>query len=101
MLHAFVPPAPLLHTPLAPFYPEQLLPELQSMLKALADVEVRYELDRKRLRRSAEPKEAKECLLRDLEDRRRREREPYVKRLTQLQQKVRAISDLGFTCAAH
>ena len=101
MLHAFVPPEPLLHTPLAPVYPEQLLPELQSMLKALADVEVRYEMDRKRLRRSAEPQEAKERLLRDLAERRRREREPYVKRLTQLQQKVRAVSDLGFAFAVH
>ena len=101
MLHAFVPSEVLIHAPLAPFYPEGLLPELQSMLKALADVEVRYEQDRKRLRRSAEPKETKERLLRDLERRRRRDREPYVKRLAGLQQRMRAISDLGFSCAAH
>ena len=50
MLHAFAPSAVLFHTPLAPFYPEELLPELQGMLKALADVELRYERERKRLR---------------------------------------------------
>ena len=101
MLHAFVPSEVLIHTPLAPFYPEELLPELQSMLKALADVEVRYEQDRKRLRRSAEPKQVKERLLCDLEKRRRQVREPYLKRLAELIQRIRAVSDLGFSCAAH
>jgi hypothetical protein len=101
MLHAFAPPKPLLYTPLAPFYPEQLLPELQCMLKALADVEVRFERDRKRLRRSAEADETKKRLLRDLEERRRRDREPFLKRIAELQRKMRAISDLGFSCTAH
>ena len=101
MLHAFVPSEILIHTPLTPFYPEELLPEMQAMLKALADVEVRYEQDRKRLRRSAEPKEAKERLARDLKERRRQEREPYLRRINELQQKMRAVSDLGFSCAAH
>jgi hypothetical protein len=100
MLRAFVPPEILIHTPLAPLYPDELLPELQSLLKALADVEVRYERDRKRLRRSAQP-ETKERLLRDLDERRRRDREPLVKRLAELQQKMRAITDLGFSCAIH
>ncbi len=101
MLHAFVPSEVLVHTLPVPFYPEDLLPEMQGMLKALVDVEVRYEQDRKRLRRLAEPKEVKERLSRDLERRRRREREPYVKRLAELQHRMRAVSDLGFSCAAH
>ncbi len=101
MLHFFAPSEILFHTPLAPFYPEELLSELQGMLKALADVEVRYERDRKRIQSSAKPNDVKERLSRDLEERRRRDREPFVKRIAEFEEKIRAISDLGFSCAAH
>ena len=96
MLRAFVPPETLVHTPPDPFYPADLLPELQSMLKALADVEVRYERERERLARSSEPEEVRKRRLGDLEQRRRREREPYLKRLSELQERMFANPDLGF-----
>ena len=95
MLRAFVPPETLVHTPPDPFYPADLLPELQSMLKALADVEVRYERERERLARSLEPEEVRERLLGALEERRRREREPFVKRLSEIQERISADPELG------
>ncbi|HEX2136941.1 MAG TPA: hypothetical protein VHG30_13730 [Microvirga sp.] len=95
MLRAFVPPETLIHTPPDPFYPADLLPELQSMLKALADVEVRYERERERLARSSEPDEVRERLLAALERQRRREREPYVRRLSELHARMVAAVDLG------
>ena len=101
MLGAFVPFQTLIHMPPAPFYPDDLLPEIQSMLKALADVEVRYERERDRLNRSPEPAAVKKRLLARLRDRRRQEREPYIERLSILQRRMRAISDLGFSCALH
>ncbi len=101
MPRAFVPPETLIHTPPAPYYPDDLLPKIQSVLKALADVEIRYERERARLNRSPEPAAVKKRLLARLRDRRRQEREPYVRRLSVLQRRMRAISDLGFSCTIH
>ncbi len=97
----FVPSETLIHMPPAPFYPDDLLPEIQSMLKALADMEARYERERDRLNRSPEPAAVKKRLLVRLRDRRRQEWEPYAKRLSVLQRRMRAISDLGFSCTIH
>ncbi len=101
MPRAIVPSETLIHTPSGPYYADDLLPEMQSMLKALADIEVRYEREHDRLSRSPEPDEVKKRLLARLRERRRQEREPYLKRLSLLQHRMRAISDLGFSCAVH
>ena len=101
MSRTFVPSEALIHTPLASSYALDLLPEIQSMLKALADVEIRYKRERDRVSRSSEPDEVKKRALARLRDRRRREREPYVRRLAVLECRMKAISELGFSCAIH
>jgi hypothetical protein len=101
MASALVPSETLIHAPPAPYYPDDLLPEIQTMLKALADLEIRYERERARLNSSPEPDEVKKRLLVRLRDRRRRERKPYVERLSVLERRMRAISDLGFSCTIH
>ncbi len=62
MPRAIVPSETLIHTPSGPFYADDLLPEMQSMLKALADIEVRYEREHDRLSRSPESDKVKKRL---------------------------------------
>ena len=81
-------------------YPDDLLPELQIMLAALADLEVRYEKDREQLTAWQGPKAAKGRFAAQLEDRHQREREPYVQRLSDLQHRtitIMALQDIGST----
>jgi hypothetical protein len=40
-------------------------------------------------------------LIPQLKDRRRSEREPYVRRLNVLQQRILTLSGLGFSCTMH
>ncbi len=101
MPRAFVPSVTLTPMPADPLYPEDLLPEVQRVLKALSDVEVRYELEHDRIAQSHDPDAVKKRLLKQLKDRRRSEREPYVRRLSVLQQRILALSGLGFTCTVH
>jgi hypothetical protein len=49
--------------------PDTLLPQLQQMLAALADVEVRYETDRESLQAWAGPEAIKERFIAQLEER--------------------------------
>lgn len=69
-------------------YPDDLLPDLQHTLAALADVELRYEAVRERLEH--EPPGIREPFLVEIEARYRRERQPYVQRLEQLRRRIRA-----------
>jgi hypothetical protein len=69
-------------------YPDDLLPDLQQTLAALADVELRYEAVRERLEH--EPPGIREPFLVEIEARYRRERQPYVQRLEQLRRRIRA-----------
>ncbi|HEX2556385.1 MAG TPA: hypothetical protein VHL98_22020 [Microvirga sp.] len=101
MPRAFAPSDILMHAPPTPTYPDDLLPEVQGMLKALADVEVRYERERARLSRSPEPETEKKRRLSRLRERRRQEREPYVKRLSVLERRMQAIMGAGFSCMVH
>jgi hypothetical protein len=71
------------------------------LLRALADVEVRYERDQNRIAQTVELDAVKRRLLRQLKDRRRSEREPYVRRLNVLQQRILTLSGLGFSCTMH
>jgi hypothetical protein len=72
-------------SPPDPCYPDDLTSELQATLAALADVEVQYEMDRERLAAWDGPKAIKMKFAAQLEERRRRDREPYVQRLADLQ----------------
>ncbi len=101
MPRAFVPSDTLTYSSPTPFYPDDLLPEIRGLLKALADVEVRYERERLRLSRSPEPEAVKKRLLARLRERRRQEREPYVKRLLLLERRMQAIIGAGFSCMVH
>lgn len=101
MPRAFAPSEILIHAAPAPSHPDDLLPEIQGMLKALADVEVRYERERAHINRSSQPEEVKKRLLSRLRDRRRQEREPYLKRLSVLERQMRTFMDLGFSCMVH
>ena len=72
-------------------YPDDLLPELQIMLAALADLEVRYEKDREQLTAWEGPKAAKGRFVAQLEECHQRDREPYVQRLSDLQHRTMRI----------
>ena len=81
-------------------YPDNLLPELQTMLAALADLEVRYEKDREQLTAWEGPKAAKGRFVAQLEERHQRDREPYVQRLSDLQHRtmrIMAFQGIGST----
>ena len=64
-----------------PFYPDELLPRLQCTLATLADIEVRYEIERDYLESWSGPRDVKERLLAKLEQCRRADRERVVSRL--------------------
>ena len=73
-----------------PFYSDHLLSALQSTLASLADVDVRYEIERDYLEEWRGPDGVKRRLMAALEAGWRRDREPIVERLTRLQNQMRA-----------
>ena len=70
--------------PDAPLYPADLALALQSELAALADIEMDYAVKRQRLETWAGLPKMKDRLLRVLEARHRRERQPHVLCLREL-----------------
>ena len=58
-----------------PFYPDDLLPQLQQALALLADLETRYEIERDYLESWPGPKEVRDHLLAELEQCHRANRE--------------------------
>ena len=74
--------------PERPFYSDHLLSALQSALACLADVDVRYEIERDYLEEWSGPDEVKQRLIAMLEAGRRRDREPIVQRLTWLEEQI-------------
>jgi hypothetical protein len=70
---------------------EALLPDVQSTLAALADVECRYAVRQERVDRWPGPEAAKRRLSARLERRRRRERAPIVHRLQRLEHRMMAF----------
>ena len=68
-----------------PSYPADLLPQLQSTLAALADIELRYQSDQEQLQGWAGPEAIKTRFAAQLAERSQRERAPYVQRLADLQ----------------
>ncbi|MPR11540.1 hypothetical protein [Microvirga tunisiensis] len=69
--------------------PDDLLGEIQATLAALADVEYRYERDRERLMQQLGPDAVFQPLWAERERRYEAEREPYRRRVEQLQRRMR------------
>src|SRR3954452_11594349 len=74
----------------SPFYPDQLLPELQSTLAALADLEVRFEIARDCLEEWSGSEEEKQRCCAELEQAHRQTREAHHWRLARLQEQIEA-----------
>jgi hypothetical protein len=72
------------------FYSDHLLPVLQSTLASLADLDIRYEIERDYLEQWSGPGEAKRRLVAALEAGWRRDRAPIVQRLIWLEKQIRA-----------
>jgi hypothetical protein len=68
-----------------PWYPADLLSQLQSTLAALADIELRYHSDQEQLQGWAGPEAIKMRFAAQLAERHQTERAPYVQRLAELQ----------------
>ena len=101
MPRTFVTPETLVHTPPVQTYPEDLLPELQRVLAALADLDVRYETERDHLEEWSGPEEVKQHLLADLEQKHRATREPYAMRVAELERQLAALPLCGFNRVLH
>ncbi len=70
----------------SPTYRDDLLPELQSTLSALADLEVRYEIAQDTLEEWSGSEEDKQRLRAELAQVHRQAREPYLQHLALLQE---------------
>jgi hypothetical protein len=73
-----------------PWYPKDLLHELQTTLAALGDIDSRYEIEREHLEAQTESDTVRSQQAADLESRRWTEREPYVRRLTEIHHQMMA-----------
>ena len=73
-----------------PFYSDHLLPAFQSALASLADLDVRYEIERDYLEEWSGSDDVKRRLRAVLDASWRRDREPVVQRLTRLEEQIRA-----------
>jgi hypothetical protein len=82
-----------------PWYPDDLIFELQTTLAALADVEVLYEIDRERLGAWDGPSAIKKKFAAQLEERHQRDREPHVQRLADLHCSMIRIMTLEDICS--
>ena len=72
------------------FYSDHLLPALQSTLASLADLDIRYEIERDYLEGWSGPNEVKRRLVTALEAGWQRDREPIVQRLIWLKAQLTA-----------
>ena len=72
----------------APVYPEDLEPALQDTLALLANIDAHYDAERERLDHWLGPDSVKARLSAQLAEAHRQEREPYVKRLAGLHQRL-------------
>jgi hypothetical protein len=74
-----------------PFYPDDLLPELQTTLAILADLEVSFEIARDSLEEWSGAAEDKQRCCAELEQAHRHAREPHLQRLERLQEQIRRM----------
>src|SRR3954468_10416731 len=91
MSHALLASETRAPTPQALTYQEDLLPEMQEVLAALANLEVRIEIERECLDNWSGRETLKAHLLAELEQEYRAKREPFVVRLTELKQQIAAF----------
>ncbi len=75
----------------APLYADALLPELQSTLAALADLDVHFEIARDGLEVWSGSEGVKQRCRAELEQAHRQDREAHLQRLAQLQERIRAV----------
>ena len=71
-----------------PLYPSDLLPEMQSLLAALADIETCYEIACERLEQGSATEEEKHASRDELEAVWYRDRAPIERQLAQLQSRI-------------
>jgi hypothetical protein len=75
----------------APLYPDDLLPQLQQTLATLADLQLRYEIERDYLESWSGPQAAKDYLRAELEQCHRANRERLVSCLEKLRREARNL----------
>jgi hypothetical protein len=85
------PVAPLTQTS---YYPDNLLPDIQTMLAALADIEVQYRIEKEQLQNWTGPKAVKEQFAVQIEERYQRERRSYDEQLAALHHRMLAVMEL-------
>lgn len=73
-------------------YSPELQPLLQSLLAALTDIDFAHESDIETVRTSSAEDWLKQATIRKLQQRHREQREPYVRRLEALQERIRALA---------
>ena len=74
-----------------PYSPE-VLPLLQLLLAALADIDFEHESDIETVRNSAADEWLKQTTIRKLQERRQERRAPYVRKLEGLQKQIQAVA---------
>ena len=89
--------------PLAPrtptsCYPDDLLCNIQATLAALADIEFRYRVDQEQLQAWTGPEAIKERFAAQIEERYKREREPYDQLLAALHHRMLAMMNSQDIC---
>ena len=73
-------------------YPSELLPSLQSLLAALANIDVEHESDIETIRNSSVDEWLRQVTIMKLQERYHERRAPYVRQLAALQKRIRAAA---------
>lgn len=73
-------------------YPPDLQPLLQSILAALADIDLVHDSEVAIVRDSAADEWLKQTVIRKLDERHRERRAPYVRQLAALEARIRALA---------
>ena len=73
-------------------YSSNILPQMQSLLAALADLDCAYKIDVETVRSSDTPEIIKRSVIATLQQRHQERRAPYVRQLEALQRRMRAAA---------
>jgi hypothetical protein len=73
-------------------YPSELLPSLQLLLAALANIDFEHESDIETIRSSSTDESVKQTAIRKLQEHHQERRAPYIRQLTALQKQMQAIT---------
>jgi hypothetical protein len=101
MSHTILAPQTRAPTLQALTYQEDLLPEMQEVLAALANLEVRIGIERECLDNWSGQETLKAYLLAELEQEYRAKREPFVVRLAELKQQIATLPLCGVNRVVH